>query len=230
VHTGARSFAVRPPGYPAAVSLHVAPPVEAEPSVDDQEDRDLSPLLITLKKVAASLQRAKIPFVLGGGFAAYARGGGISGHDVDVMLREQDADAALAALADDGLRIVHPPEDWLVKAYDGDRLVDLIFRPVQRPVTDATLADSEVLPVGGCHLPVLSATALMVHRLLSFSSHVCDYATGLPLARSLREQIEWSRVHRETAESPYARAFLSLARDLRIAPPDPAVEGKDVSP
>ena len=40
-------------------------------------------------------------------------------------------------------------------------------------------------------MPVLSATQLMIHKLLSYSQHYCDFATGLPVARSLREQIDW---------------------------------------
>jgi hypothetical protein len=58
----------------------------------------------------------------------------------------------------------------------------------------------------------------MVHKLLSFSQHYCDFARGLPLARSLREQIDWDRVRAETAHSPYAEAFLVLLDRLDVVP------------
>jgi hypothetical protein len=58
----------------------------------------------------------------------------------------------------------------------------------------------------------------MVHKLLSYSQHHCDFARGLPLARSLREQIDWIRVWRETAHSPYAEAFLVLLDRLDVVP------------
>jgi hypothetical protein len=38
-------------------------------------------------------------------------------------------------------------------------------------------------------------------------------------ARALREQVDWDALAARVAESPFARAFLALARDLDIAPP-----------
>ena len=75
-----------------------------------------------------------------------------------------------------------------------------------------------VRPVDAIHMPVLSATQLMMHKLLSYTQHYCDFATGLPVARSLREQIDWDRVRRETAQSPYAEAFLVLLDRLDVVP------------
>jgi len=171
---------------------------------------DRSSLILTLKRVAYVLTQAEVPFALAGGMAVYARGGTSSDHDVDFLIRESDAATALGALADAGFRTERPPEGWLVKVYDDDRLVDLIYRPVERPVTDETLADTELLPVNAIRVPVLSATELMAHTMLTFSQHYCDFAKALPTARSLREQIDWRRVRRETAPSPYAHAFLVL--------------------
>lgn len=173
-------------------------------------------LLHTLKRVAAVLKQADIPFALGGSFAVYAHGGHSSDHDVDFLVRQQDVESALAALTAVGFAAERPPEDWLVKVYDGDRLVDLIHRPIETPVTDETLRDTVIRPVDAIHMPVLSATRLMVHKLLSFSQHYCDFARGLPLARSLREQINWKRVQKETAHSPYAEAFLVLLDRLDV--------------
>jgi hypothetical protein len=89
---------------------------------------------------------------------------------------------------------------------------------VERPVTDATLADSTVVMVTSMHLPVMSATALMIYKLLTFSQHHCDFTRALPMARSLREQIDWHRVRRETSHSPFAEAFLVLLDRLGIVP------------
>ena len=175
-------------------------------------------LATTLKKVAATLKAADIPFALGSSFAVYAHGGHSSDHDVDFLLRERDKDQALAELAKVGFRTEQPPEDWLVKVYDEDRMVDLIYRPVESPVTDETLRDTEQISVEAIYMPVLSATQLMVHKLLSYSQHYCDFATGFPVARSLREQIDWERVRRETAKSPYAEAFLILLDRLGVVP------------
>jgi hypothetical protein len=174
------------------------------------------PLIDTLKRVAYQLKQLGVPFALAGSFAVYARGGQPVDHDVDFLIKADDAEKVLTGLVEAGFRAEVPPEGWLVKVFEDDRLVDLIYTPVQRPVTDETLADVDILPVNAVHMPVLSATELMIHKMLTWSTHYCDFARGLPLARSLREQIDWARVRRETAHSPFARAFLVLLDGLEV--------------
>ncbi len=183
-------------------------------------------LLTTLKRVVSVLKRIDVPHALAGGFAVYARGGTSSDHDVDFLLREQDVETALEALGEAGFRTERPPEDWLVKVYDGERLVDLIFRPVERPVTDETLAEADGMRVDSIFVPVMPATTLMIHKMLTFSQHYCDFAKALPMARSLREQIDWERVRKETQHSPYAEAFLVLLDRLDVVPYTGTPEGK----
>ncbi|WP_328466132.1 nucleotidyltransferase family protein [Actinoplanes sp. NBC_00393] len=175
-------------------------------------------LATTLKRVASALKAADIPFALGGSFAVYARGGYSSDHDADFLIREQDKDRALQELAAVGFEAEQPPEDWLVKVFDEGRMVDLIYRPVESPVTNETLHDTDQISVEAIYMPVLSASQLMIHKLLSYSQHYCDFATGLPVARSLREQIDWDRVRRETLKSPYAESFLVLLDRLEVVP------------
>lgn len=175
-------------------------------------------LLRTMKRAGAVLGRHSIPFALMGGFAVYARGGTTSDHDVDFLIREQDADKVLDAFAEAGFATERPPEDWLVKAYDDGRLIDFIFRPVERPVTDEILEDTDIIQVSGMYLPVLPASTLMVHKLLSFNQHACDFSRAMPLARTLREQIDWDLVRRETKQSPYAQSFLVLLEILQVLP------------
>jgi hypothetical protein len=181
-------------------------------------------LLVTLKSVAVTLKQAGIPFAVGGSYGVYARGGPGSEHDVDLMLLEQDIPRALEVLTERGFRPVDPPEDWLVKVYDEDRLVDLIYRPSERPVDAGMLARSDELPVGAVLMPVLPATDLLVNKLLAFAEHYCDFATVLPLARALREQIDWPAAREQVAGSPYAEAFLVLCERLGLIAA-PAVSG-----
>jgi Uncharacterised nucleotidyltransferase len=189
---------------------------------------DDQPLIGTLKRAANQLKVSEVPFCLAGGFAVYARGGESVDHDIDFLIKQEDAERALSALKEIGFRTVVPPEGWLVKAFDEDRLIDMIYSPVQRPVTDETLADTDEIAVNACHMPVLSATELMIHKMLSWTAHYCDFARGLPVARSLREQIDWAQLRERTAGSPFARAFFTLADGLEISPGAPAgasVEG-----
>ncbi|MEU4806164.1 nucleotidyltransferase family protein [Actinosynnema sp. NPDC023587] len=173
-------------------------------------------LLRTLVKAANGLREQGIPFALTGGCAVYARGGPATEHDVDILVREEDAKPAVSALVAAGMRAADAPEDWLLKVYDGDSLVDLLFRPNELPVTDETLARAEALAVGSVTLPVMSATDVMVSKLLVLDGHRCDFSELLPFARALREQIDWAHVIDATAHSPYAEAFLVLTERLNL--------------
>jgi hypothetical protein len=177
-------------------------------------------LLDSLKKVAVTLKRAQVRFALAGSFAVYARGGPLPTHDVDFLVLPEDVARSTDALADAGLRIEQPPLDWLIKAYDGDCLVDIIHHPVGRPVTPEILQRASELEVGAVRMPVASATDLIVFKLLTYREHECDFGHGLPLARTLREQIDWEVVRKETQQSPYARAFIHLLEDLDIVERD----------
>jgi len=75
---------------------------------------DFPELIETMKRAAAALRDAEVPFLLGGGMAAWARGGPPTDHDVDLLLRERDAELALEALEAAGMRGERPPEGWLL--------------------------------------------------------------------------------------------------------------------
>ena len=104
-------------------------------------------LLDALKRVSAILREEDIEFLLGGGMAAWARGGPPTEHDIDFVIREADAEPRVGqGRAAAGLRTGVPPEGWLVKVWDGDTLVDLIFRPTGLDIDEA-FAASDLLNV-----------------------------------------------------------------------------------
>lgn len=172
------------------------------------------PLLETLKRAAAILRRSGIPFALAGGGAAYARGAGPPVKDVDFVLLEEDVGKAATAMDADGMQVENPPEGWLIKAYDGDRVIDLIFKLADQPVSRELLDRAEELDVAATHMPVMDATDLVIAWLRVFSEHQADFAATLTCVRPLREQVDWDRVRAETADSPFAYAFLVLLGHL----------------
>jgi predicted nucleotidyltransferase len=174
----------------------------------------------TAKRVGVALKQADIPFALGGGCASYVRGGPGSEHDVDFFVCAQDVETILDLLSRQGLRVVRPPEDWLVKVYDDAVLVDLIHQAAGRPVTREMLSRAEVLEVGSVRMPVLATTDLVIHKMSSFGPHACDFARPLAMVRALREQVDWDRVRAQTKGNDYAYAFLVLAGRLGLLPED----------
>jgi Uncharacterised nucleotidyltransferase len=173
-------------------------------------------VIATLKKASAALRDAEVPFVLAGGLASWARGGPESDHDLDFIVKEQDADRALDALAAVGMRPDRPPEDWLYKAFDGDVMVDLIFRPASGPVTAEHFERADRLEVEAVPMLVLALEDVVTAKLLALGEHQVDYESVLEIARSLREQVDWDEVRRRTSDSPYAAAFFTLVEGLGV--------------
>jgi hypothetical protein len=174
-------------------------------------------LIPVMKRVAAILRDNDVPALLGGGMAVWARGGPVTTRDVDFYLRPADADRALEALEDAGLRTETPPEGWLYKAWDSDQLVDLIFEPSGGPIDDGHFERAEQLEVMAQPLLVSAVDDLIAAKLLSLREQELDYQPALEIARSLREQIDWDSVRERTSASPFAKAFFTLVEELGIA-------------
>ncbi len=176
-------------------------------------------LIDAMKIAAAALRDAEVPHLLGGGLAAWARGGPPTEHDVDFFVRPEDAERALAALIDTGMKPERPPEGWLLKAWHGDTLVDLIFDPAGGSIGDEHFQRAERLEVMAQPLDVASLDDVMITKMLSITEMQPDFSSVLELARSLREQIDWEFVRERTASSPFARSFFTLIEELGIVEP-----------
>ncbi len=175
----------------------------------------------TMRRCAALLRDADVPYALGGSMAAWARGGPEPTNDLDFVVLPEHVQRAQDALVAGGLSGERPPEDWLLKAYDGDVLVDLIFELNGVDVA-AALARADVLTVAAVEMPVLTIADVLTAKLLAFDDHYLDFTGVLALARSVREQVDWPALARATAGSPYARAFLMLADELQVVPQEAA--------
>src|SRR5215471_21204916 len=151
-------------------------------------------------RAAAALREAEVPFMLGGGLAAWARGGPRTDNDVDLFIREQDAERALAALAAVGMRPERPPEEWLLKANEGDVVVDLIFRPSDGPIDAEFFDRAEEIEVLGHTVLVASIDDVFASKLLALTEQEPDFQAVLELARALPEQIDWEIVRTRTAD------------------------------
>jgi predicted nucleotidyltransferase len=194
--------------------------------VSDEAPLDHAEIEAVLKRAAAALRDAGVPFVLGGSLASWARGGPETRHDLDLLIKHEDAERALAALVESGMRAERPPEDWLVKAWDGDVLVDLIFWPKDMPVTDEVIARGDELSVLGMTMRVMGLEDMLVTKLNALSEHALRYDSLLGISRALREQVDWEQVRTRTAGSPFARAFFVLLEGLEIIEPEASGAGR----
>lgn len=178
----------------------------------------------TLKRSAAVLVEAEVPFCLIGSMAAWVRGGPESSHDLDYGIRECDIVKAAKALEDAGFNIEVPPEQWLIKAWDGpvgdpsSTLVDLIYAPSGLPITDEVLARADVLDVLAMEMRVLDATSIARVKMLSLREQHLNLTSLIGTVRSIREQIDWAELREHTMDNPYAEGFLVMCERLGLCP------------
>ena len=134
-----------------------------------------------------------------------------------MIVKREDVAGALDALAAAGMRIEHPPEEWLCKAWDGEVLIDVIFEPRGLQVDDELFSRGKMLHVVGITVPVMSLEDTLVTKLAAMSEHSLDYTGLLQITRALREQIDWRELRRRTSGSPYAAAFFVLIEELGLS-------------
>jgi hypothetical protein len=179
---------------------------------DRDEIRDL------LKRTAVALKQGDVPFALCGGYAAWVRGAPEPDHDADFLIPAAESDRAAKVLADAGLDVQEPAEDWLVKVVSGGSFVDVLWRTCGHPVESDLIDRAEARPVLSVQMPVLAATDIVVTKLMTLDEHYCDFSRLLPVARALREQVDWPEVRRAVAENDFAVVFLDLLDRLDVVP------------
>jgi hypothetical protein len=174
----------------------------------------------TMKRSIAAFREAEVPFLLAGSLAVWAQGGPEKRKDLDFVVKREDAERAIRALEDIGMRPEKPPEDWLLKAWDGDICVDVIFEPLDLPVDDEVLARGKSLNVLAMSVPVMALEDVIYSKLLAIDEHYTDYTSLIGLARAVREQVDWDAVRTRTeGKSPFARAFFVILEGLDILEP-----------
>ncbi|MDX3525621.1 nucleotidyltransferase family protein [Streptomyces sp. ID05-39B] len=196
-------------------------PPDDVPAEDLPLDRNQAILQAT-KQVGSILKRKGHLFALAGSVAVYAHGGTQNlQHDVDFAIRPEDAESVAETLREAGLVVYEPPEDWLLKAACLGQQVDLIFELAHQPVTAELLERAERLSVDSVFMPVLSPTDLVHSLIAAFSEHHCDFGAVLPIARTLREKVDWDRVRRACGDEPMPDAFFYFLERLDVIAPRP---------
>jgi hypothetical protein len=181
------------------------------------DDDRFDGIVKALRVAVPALHQAEVPFLLGGSTAAWAYGAPRPLKDLDLMIRPEDAERAQQVLVAAGFRAEQPPEDWLLKAWLDDVLVDLIFGPRGVTITDEVLARGRERSICALRVRVMALEDVLTSKLLALDEHQLDLADLLQIARAIREQVDWAEIRDRTEHSPYAAAFLTLLERLGIA-------------
>ena len=183
-----------------------------------QGEHSFEDIVGTLKRSVAALREDDIPFLLAGSLAVWAQGGPEKRKDLDFVVKPEDAERAIAALEKAGMRSERPPEHWLLKAWDGDVVVDVIFEPRGLEVNDEVIARGREMHVLAMDLRVMALEDVLHSKLTAIDEHSADLSGLIGLARAIREQVDWDEVRRRTEDSPFARGFFVILEGLGVLP------------
>lgn len=176
-----------------------------------------------LASATAAIEAAAVPYAVIGGLAAALYAGPRPTGDVDVMVREADADAVLDALDAHGFATEKPERmGWLYKARRNDVLVDLIFRVGEHIVLDdEMLARTREHDVLGTRVRVVAPEDFVVMQAVAHGRDTPHYWVNA-LDTLAANEVDWDYLLRRAQHG--ARRVLSLlvyaqSEDL-VLPPD----------
>lgn len=170
-----------------------------------------------MKKTAAALREAGLPYLLAGSFASWARGGPERRNDLDFVVKPEDSDKAIDALVAAGMEEVENPEEWLRKVRDDTGvMVDVITNPAGLEIDDEIMERGGDVEVAGMTFRVMALEDVLTTKLFAFKEHFLDYEAVLEMARTLREQIDWDTLRERAGDYPYAKPFFVLAEELGV--------------
>lgn len=172
------------------------------------------------RDVVEALQRARIPFAVGGAFAIHMHTGiWRTTKDLDLLLEPRVVPRALTALRQTGFETYIEDPIWLAKAYRGNYFVDLITGMgnaclivdeswIERSVKD------EVLGIG-CQ--VLGAEELIASKVFVAFRERFDGSDIIHVIRARGHELKWDRIM-ELLQSHWDLLYWSLVLFAYVYP------------
>jgi predicted nucleotidyltransferase len=216
---GANQQARHPASEAPEQTKHPAPPLFEAGPVDDDVFLDV------LDRALRAVGEAGIPAVLIGGIASTVYGRPRWSEDIDLLVRPEDADRTLDALAAAGFDVHRTFPDWLYKAFREGVLVDVIFKSTGDIYLDQDMLDrSRTETFRGRAIPVAPAEDLLVMKALAHSEPTPRYWHDA-LGVLTRADLDWEYLLDRARHGP--RRVLSLllyAQSNDLAVPEDVVE------
>lgn len=122
-------------------------------------------------------------------------------HDVDLLIRESDLDAAMTSLSRAGFEVVQTHPTWLFKARLDGAMVDVLYRLGRiLSLDDEMLERATKANVDGCTVPIISREDLAIGQAGASSSDVHDY--WFQAVALLHVDVDWNYVSRRGQAAP----------------------------
>jgi hypothetical protein len=167
--------------------------------IDSKEHRvpDFTPGPPFYCTTLAVLDRAQIPFLVGGAYALHQYTGiARDTKDFDIFVRPADAEQALAILTEAGYHTELLFPHWLGKAFCGEYFVDVIFASGNglSPVDDDWFAYAREAEVLGRKVHLCPPEELIWSKAFIMERERYDGADVLHILRTSAQCLDWSRL------------------------------------
>jgi hypothetical protein len=144
-----------------------------------------------------ALVEARIPFLVGGGWALFHYlGRWRSTKDIDVFVEPDHVDEVLSALARAGFETELTDAAWLGKARRDGALIDVIFCSYNGlfPVDQSWLDNGRLADVLGVDVKVVGPEEIIVSKCFVAARDRFDGADVSWLIRSTADELDWKRI------------------------------------
>lgn len=180
-------------------SLPSGTPMVLEAAIDEQyTERYTSAAALAFYRAAlAALQEAGVPFLLGGGYAFFARTAiARMTKDLDIFVLPGDVERALSTLAAAGYETELTSSHWLAKAWSGDNFIDLIFNSGNGccPVDATWFEHATEADVMGLAVKLCPPEESIWQKSFIMERERYDGADVAFLLRSCGPALDWSRL------------------------------------
>jgi len=187
--------------------------------------QELDRFLPVLARTVRVVESLGIPHAFMGGMASAVHGRDRLTHDIDLLVRRQDADRLLDALAADGFQTERRDEAWLYKATMDGVLVDVIFEagagPEDIELDDEMLARTTRASIGGLSVRVIGPEDLLVIKALAHKERRSRHWFDALALLASGQQLDWDYLVRRARIAPERVASLLLyARGEHLTVPD----------
>jgi predicted nucleotidyltransferase len=161
-----------------------------------------------LGEVVRAVEDEGLTYVAIGGLASAVFGRPRPTKDVDLFVRPDDAERCLKTLGSAGFRTEDPKEDWLLKAYKDEVLVDVIFR-IHSSIylDDDMIARAQRHEIKGTALKVVPPEDFIVMEACTHSEDTPHYWYNA-LTVIATSELDWDYLLQRSSHGP--RRVLSL--------------------
>ena len=183
---------------------------------------DKEMLVRVLREAVEAVDQRGIPYVVMGGVVAALAGRPRFTHDIDLLVKGEDARPALAALEQAGFTTDETEPQWIFKAVKDGVLVDVIFRASGDVMLDDEMLErAEQREFEGVTVRAIPVEDFIIIKSLAHEEHTGRHWYDA-LALLANREVDWDYLVRRSARRAPRRmlSLLLYAQSTDVVVPD----------